>query len=193
MRWYVIIKHLSVTLRQEQRRCVDGTLQREVKKVRKARNRRQEWNMMAFDKELRPDHRHSHTVHRGGSTEGPMSPEHRYHSLHALKYTHINSVSSNSFIIHAGLTEIMVISPWPITLAMRTLTQGLRSVWRPCQLIATWTWSRITGAGLWLTVLAHWVVHTRLRPLHLHQTLLMVLWPSHRLTTGLSVLFRLID
>ncbi|KAF4095852.1 hypothetical protein G5714_023455 [Onychostoma macrolepis] len=64
---------------KEQRRCVDGTLQREVKKVRKARNRRQEWNMMAFDKELRPDHRHSHTVHRGGSSEGPMSPEHRSH------------------------------------------------------------------------------------------------------------------
>ncbi|KTG35684.1 hypothetical protein cypCar_00000082 [Cyprinus carpio] len=68
---------------KEQRRCVDGTLQREVKKVRKARNRRQEWNMMAFDKELRPDHRHSHTVHRGGSTEGPMSPEHRSHGDHA--------------------------------------------------------------------------------------------------------------
>ncbi|ROK23346.1 Wiskott-Aldrich syndrome protein family member 3 [Anabarilius grahami] len=66
----------------EQRRCVDGTLQREVKKVRKARNRRQEWNMMAFDKELRPDHRHSHTVHRGGSTEGIMSPEHRSHGDH---------------------------------------------------------------------------------------------------------------
>ncbi|XP_016359226.1 wiskott-Aldrich syndrome protein family member 3-like [Sinocyclocheilus anshuiensis] len=68
---------------KEQRRCVDGTLQREVKKVRKARNRRQEWNMMAFDKELRPDHRHSHTVHRGGSTEGTMSPEHRSHGDHA--------------------------------------------------------------------------------------------------------------
>ncbi|XP_042608338.1 wiskott-Aldrich syndrome protein family member 3-like [Cyprinus carpio] len=76
-------KKKFVTLRQEQRRCVDGTLQREVKKVRKARNRRQEWNMMAFDKELRPDHRHSHTVHRGGSTEGPMSPEHRSHGDHA--------------------------------------------------------------------------------------------------------------
>ncbi|XDV47481.1 hypothetical protein PO909_017096 [Leuciscus waleckii] len=45
---------------KEQRRCVDGTLQREVKKVRKARNRRQEWNMM-----------------------GTMSPEHRSHGDHA--------------------------------------------------------------------------------------------------------------
>lgn len=63
---------------KEQRRCVDGTLQREVKKVRKARNRRQEWNMMAFDKELRPDLRH--TLHRGGSSEGSMSPEMRSHA-----------------------------------------------------------------------------------------------------------------
>ena len=62
---------------QEQRRCVDGTLQREVKKVRKARNRRQEWNMMALDKELRPDHRHTIHRDRGTSSEGSMSPENR--------------------------------------------------------------------------------------------------------------------
>lgn len=62
---------------QEQRRCVDGTLQREVKKVRKARNRRQEWNMMALDKELRPDHRHTIHRDRGASSEGSMSPENR--------------------------------------------------------------------------------------------------------------------
>ncbi|KAK6305593.1 hypothetical protein J4Q44_G00243730 [Coregonus suidteri] len=63
---------------REQKRCVDGTLQREVKKVRKARNRRHEWNMMAFDKELRPDHRHPHSLHRGASSEGSLSPESRY-------------------------------------------------------------------------------------------------------------------
>ncbi|CAL8402431.1 unnamed protein product [Gadus morhua 'NCC'] len=62
---------------KEQRRCVDGTLQREVKKVRKARNRRQEWNMMALDKELRPDHRHTIHRDRGTSSEGSMSPENR--------------------------------------------------------------------------------------------------------------------
>ncbi|XP_062309569.1 actin-binding protein WASF3 isoform X1 [Osmerus eperlanus] len=62
---------------REQKRCVDGTLPREVKKVRKARNRRQEWNMMAFDKELRPDHRHPHSLHRGLSSEGSLSPEGR--------------------------------------------------------------------------------------------------------------------
>ncbi|KAL0993986.1 hypothetical protein UPYG_G00116420 [Umbra pygmaea] len=89
---------------REQKRCVDSTLQRQVKKVRKARNRRQEWNMMAFDKELRPDHRHPQSLHRGASSEGSLSPESRYcHDLsdypsasglpraashHALAHTH---------------------------------------------------------------------------------------------------------
>ncbi|XP_036377885.1 wiskott-Aldrich syndrome protein family member 3b [Megalops cyprinoides] len=71
---------------KEQRRSVDGTLQREVKKVRKARNRRQEWNMMAFDKELRPDHRHSHSLHRGASSEGSLSPDNRSHSSDHTDY-----------------------------------------------------------------------------------------------------------
>lgn len=71
---------------KEQRRCVDGTLQREVKKVRKARNRRQEWNMMALDKELRPDHRHTIHRDRGASSEGSMSPENRGHGLDPHHY-----------------------------------------------------------------------------------------------------------
>lgn len=63
---------------REQKRCVDNnTIQREVKKVRKARNRRQEWNMMALDKELRPDHRHPQTLRRGASSEGSLSPDAR--------------------------------------------------------------------------------------------------------------------
>ncbi|XP_029375676.1 wiskott-Aldrich syndrome protein family member 3-like [Echeneis naucrates] len=63
---------------REQKRCVESsTLQREVKKVRKARNRRQEWNMMAFDKELRPDHHHPQTLRRGASSEGSLSPDGR--------------------------------------------------------------------------------------------------------------------
>lgn len=63
---------------REQKRCVDSnTIQREVKKVRKARNRRQEWNMMALDKELRPDHRHPQTLRRGASSEGSLSPDGR--------------------------------------------------------------------------------------------------------------------
>lgn len=60
---------------QEQKR-VDGTT-REVKKVRKARNRRQEWNMMAYDKELRPDNRLSQSVYHGASSEGSLSPDTR--------------------------------------------------------------------------------------------------------------------
>lgn len=66
-----------LSLSQEQKRCVDSTLQREVKKVRKARNRRQEWNMMAFDKEFRPDHRHPHILCQGASAEGCISPDGR--------------------------------------------------------------------------------------------------------------------
>ncbi|KAM9333466.1 actin-binding protein WASF3-like [Pholidichthys leucotaenia] len=63
---------------REQKRCGESsTLQREVKKVRKARNRRQEWNMMAFDKELRPDHRQPQTLQRGASSEGSLSPDGR--------------------------------------------------------------------------------------------------------------------
>lgn len=68
----------SVRLSQEQKRCMENsTLQREVKKVRKVRNRRQEWNMMAFDKELRPDHRHPQSLRRGASSEGSLSPDGR--------------------------------------------------------------------------------------------------------------------
>lgn len=76
--------HLRL-LAQEQKRGVDGTLPREVKKVRKAHNRRQEWNMMAFDKELRPDHRHHHqTLRRGVSSESSLSPEYRSDILNRI-------------------------------------------------------------------------------------------------------------
>ncbi|KAI4880071.1 hypothetical protein NFI96_013379 [Prochilodus magdalenae] len=71
---------------REQKRGVDGTLPREVKKVRKARNRRQEWNMMALDKELRPDHRHPNSLQRGASSEGSLSPEGRPHCLDIPDY-----------------------------------------------------------------------------------------------------------
>uniref|UniRef100_A0A3Q3EF84 Wiskott-Aldrich syndrome protein family member n=1 Tax=Labrus bergylta TaxID=56723 RepID=A0A3Q3EF84_9LABR len=75
----------STPLLYEQKRCVESsTLQREVKKVRKARNRRHEWNMMAFDKELRPDHRHPQTLRRGASSEGSLSPDGRL-VVHLLK------------------------------------------------------------------------------------------------------------
>ncbi|XP_061659700.1 actin-binding protein WASF3-like [Syngnathoides biaculeatus] len=63
---------------REQKRCVESsTLQCQVKKLRKARNRRQEWSMMAFDKDFRPEHCHSQTLRRGASSEGSLSPEGR--------------------------------------------------------------------------------------------------------------------
>uniref|UniRef100_H2ZWI7 Wiskott-Aldrich syndrome protein family member n=1 Tax=Latimeria chalumnae TaxID=7897 RepID=H2ZWI7_LATCH len=60
--------------RQKEQKRVEGTT-REVKKVRKARNRRQEWNMMAYDKELRPDNRFSQNIYHGASSEGSLSPD----------------------------------------------------------------------------------------------------------------------
>lgn len=55
---------------------MDGTA-REVKKVRKARDRRQEWSVMAYDKELRPDARPAQTVRPGAPSEGSLSPDTR--------------------------------------------------------------------------------------------------------------------
>lgn len=60
---------------QEQRLVEDST--REVKKVRKARNRRLEWNMMAYDKEFRPDNRFSPSPYHMASSEGSLSPDNR--------------------------------------------------------------------------------------------------------------------
>uniref|UniRef100_A0A8C5PG95 Wiskott-Aldrich syndrome protein family member n=1 Tax=Leptobrachium leishanense TaxID=445787 RepID=A0A8C5PG95_9ANUR len=60
---------------KEQRQVEDPT--REVKKVRKARNRRLEWNMMAYDKEFRPDNRFSPSPYHVASSEGSLSPDTR--------------------------------------------------------------------------------------------------------------------
>ncbi|KAJ3585245.1 hypothetical protein NHX12_013966 [Muraenolepis orangiensis] len=54
---------------------------REVKKVRKARNRRQEWNVLAYDKEFRPDARLTPSPYHGMSSEGSLSPDNRSLSL----------------------------------------------------------------------------------------------------------------
>ncbi|XP_040196425.1 wiskott-Aldrich syndrome protein family member 3 [Rana temporaria] len=73
--------------RQKEQKRVDGTT-REVKKVRKARNRRQEWNIMAFDKELRPDNRLSPNIYQGASSEGSMSPDTRSHVSDLTEYSY---------------------------------------------------------------------------------------------------------
>ncbi|XP_006831992.1 PREDICTED: wiskott-Aldrich syndrome protein family member 3 [Chrysochloris asiatica] len=73
--------------RQKEQKRIDGTT-REVKKVRKARNRRQEWNMMAYDKELRPDNRLSQSVFHGASSEGSLSPDTRSHTSDVTDYSY---------------------------------------------------------------------------------------------------------
>ncbi|XP_075429634.1 actin-binding protein WASF3-like isoform X2 [Ascaphus truei] len=60
--------------RQKEQRLVEDPT-REVKKVRKARNRRLEWNLMAYDKEFRPDNRFSPSPYHGASSEGSLSPD----------------------------------------------------------------------------------------------------------------------
>lgn len=46
---------------------------RSLLKVRKARNRRQEWSLMAYDKELRPDARVTPSPYQ--TSDGSMSPD----------------------------------------------------------------------------------------------------------------------
>uniref|UniRef100_A0A8B9LCX6 Wiskott-Aldrich syndrome protein family member n=1 Tax=Astyanax mexicanus TaxID=7994 RepID=A0A8B9LCX6_ASTMX len=62
--------------RQKQQKQVEDP-SREVKKVRKARNRRQEWNVLAYDKEFRPDARFTPSPYHGMSSEGSLSPDSR--------------------------------------------------------------------------------------------------------------------
>ncbi|XP_043547926.1 wiskott-Aldrich syndrome protein family member 3b isoform X1 [Chiloscyllium plagiosum] len=73
--------------RQKEQKRIDGTT-REVKKVRKAKNRRQEWNMMAYDKELRPDNRLSQNLYHGASSEGSVSPDNRSHGSDLTDYSY---------------------------------------------------------------------------------------------------------
>uniref|UniRef100_A0AAQ5Y5B3 Wiskott-Aldrich syndrome protein family member n=1 Tax=Amphiprion ocellaris TaxID=80972 RepID=A0AAQ5Y5B3_AMPOC len=59
--------------RQKEQKNVEESSGREVKKVRKARNRRQEWNLMAYDKELRPDARVTPLPYH--TSDDSMSPD----------------------------------------------------------------------------------------------------------------------
>uniref|UniRef100_A0A672ZY66 Si:ch73-362m14.4 n=1 Tax=Sphaeramia orbicularis TaxID=375764 RepID=A0A672ZY66_9TELE len=63
--------HLSICLPEQKH--VEESSGREVKKVRKARNRRQEWNLMAYDKELRPDARLTPSPYH--TSDGSLSPD----------------------------------------------------------------------------------------------------------------------
>ncbi|XP_028330554.1 wiskott-Aldrich syndrome protein family member 3 isoform X1 [Gouania willdenowi] len=64
-----------LSISEQQRNVEDPG--REVKKVRKARNRRQEWNVLAYDKEFRPDARLTPSPYHGMSSEGSLSPDSR--------------------------------------------------------------------------------------------------------------------
>ncbi|XP_038144174.1 wiskott-Aldrich syndrome protein family member 3-like isoform X2 [Cyprinodon tularosa] len=59
--------------RHKEQKQVEESSGREVKKVRKARNRRQEWNLMAYDKELRPDARLTPSPYH--TSDGSVSPD----------------------------------------------------------------------------------------------------------------------
>ncbi|XP_053330012.1 actin-binding protein WASF3-like [Spea bombifrons] len=87
--------------RQKEQRLVEDPT-REVKKVRKARNRRLEWNMMAYDKEFRPDNRFSPSPYHVTSSEGSLSPDTRQvpHTMcqcASWKKYQINGYSSGLF------------------------------------------------------------------------------------------------
>uniref|UniRef100_A0A3P8WWR9 WASP family member 3a n=1 Tax=Cynoglossus semilaevis TaxID=244447 RepID=A0A3P8WWR9_CYNSE len=53
---------------------IGPSLDREGRRVRKARNRRQEWNMMSVDRELRSDRSRPQTLSRGASSESLWWP-----------------------------------------------------------------------------------------------------------------------
>ncbi|OWK57183.1 Wiskott-Aldrich syndrome protein family member 3 [Lonchura striata] len=73
--------------RQKEQRLVEDST-REVKKVRKARNRRLEWNMMAYDKEFRPDNRFSPSPYHMASSEGSLSPDNRSYASDAADHSY---------------------------------------------------------------------------------------------------------
>nr|XP_015196756.1 PREDICTED: wiskott-Aldrich syndrome protein family member 3 [Lepisosteus oculatus] len=85
--------------RQKEQKRVDGTT-REVKKVRKARNRRQEWKIMAFDKELRPDHRLSQNAGHAASSEGSLSPDSRSHGSDLTDYSYPATPNHSAHLHH---------------------------------------------------------------------------------------------
>uniref|UniRef100_A0A663EWW0 Wiskott-Aldrich syndrome protein family member n=1 Tax=Aquila chrysaetos chrysaetos TaxID=223781 RepID=A0A663EWW0_AQUCH len=87
--------------RQKEQRLVEDST-REVKKVRKARNRRLEWNMMAYDKEFRPDNRFSPSPYHMASSEGSLSPDNRQ-VLPTTRLAHWLSFAFLFFSIFGGM------------------------------------------------------------------------------------------
>uniref|UniRef100_H3AL88 Wiskott-Aldrich syndrome protein family member n=1 Tax=Latimeria chalumnae TaxID=7897 RepID=H3AL88_LATCH len=92
--------------RQKEQKLVEDAT-REVKKVRKARNRRQEWNMMAYDKEFRPDSRFSPSPYHAASSEGSLSPDNRSYASDAGELSY--PASPNHIVQH------VIPAPHPVT------------------------------------------------------------------------------
>ncbi|NXX57771.1 WASF3 protein, partial [Scopus umbretta] len=84
--------------RQKEQRLVEDST-REVKKVRKARNRRLEWNMMAYDKEFRPDNRFSPSPYHMASSEGSLSPDNRQydHWVFVCRRSYASDAADHSY------------------------------------------------------------------------------------------------
>lgn len=81
--------------RHKEQKHTEESAGREVKKVRKARNRRQEWNLMAYDKELRPDARVSPAPYDSEADRSGLQSSVQTQSLdRALRPSNSNPASS---------------------------------------------------------------------------------------------------
>ena len=163
--------------------------------------------MMALDKELRPDHRHTIHRDRGASSEGSMSPENRYNHrliflillitgscLHHFCISFFSSSSSSSPLSLSGDTVLIsstTPTPWT-TLATPTPTLARRPVsWLPRWLQGTGPGAQVNTRGeeeLWWPIrVGHWAAFTTTRS-HclLHPLRLWTVAPClfHQWTTG---------
>ncbi|XP_028458469.1 wiskott-Aldrich syndrome protein family member 3 isoform X1 [Perca flavescens] len=116
----------SVCLIQEQKH-VEESSGREVKKVRKARNRRQEWNLMAYDKELRPDARITPSPYH--TSDGSMSPD---SSLHHDTPVHDGKDPVTAALGGGGQTQSLdrALRPSSVSSAVATATGRQHSLGR---------------------------------------------------------------
>ncbi|XP_054852830.1 actin-binding protein WASF3-like [Eublepharis macularius] len=112
--------------RQKEQRLVEDST-REVKKVRKARNRRLEWNMMAYDKEFRPDNRFSPSPYHMASSEGSLSPDNRSYASDAADHSYPASPNHHAQQILAPASHLSTDNKEVILVA----SQGQEHVYRP--------------------------------------------------------------
>ncbi|XP_028458478.1 wiskott-Aldrich syndrome protein family member 3 isoform X2 [Perca flavescens] len=113
--------------RQKEQKHVEESSGREVKKVRKARNRRQEWNLMAYDKELRPDARITPSPYH--TSDGSMSPD---SSLHHDTPVHDGKDPVTAALGGGGQTQSLdrALRPSSVSSAVATATGRQHSLGR---------------------------------------------------------------